>query len=937
LTTADIEVNTCPMRLQGRESECARIDELLSAARAGRSGTLALRGEPGVGKTALIQYALESADGMGVLRARGLEAESELAFSGLAELLDPVLDRLKKVALAPATALRGALGLGPTVVADRFIVFVAVLGLLATVAEEQALLAVIDDWHWFDEASQAAIVFVARRLDREGIAVLLAESDTAAVVEPPGERLGLRGLGSDACLAILQEHARLPVARSVAEQLCAATGGNPLALREIASQLTASQLTGEEPLGEHLPAAVQVESSFLARVKRLPAQTQRALLVAAASFGATSTIVEACRLLLIADDALDPAEEAGLITRRESRTVFSHPLLRSAVYNSASESGRAPVHAALAEAMRLQLPDTADEAAPALERRAWQLAAAASGPDESVAEVVERAAQAARGRGAFGAAAGGYERAARLTVGRERRARRLVEAAECAQLAGMADPSRELLSMALASTGERQLVGRIHHLRGQVELLQGRFVFACDLLEAEGRRVASWDEARAALMLAEAALAAGTLGQLGRAVLLARDAQALGERSGGAAALAGDLIHAGLLVATGHADEGEKFALRHRGALGEGPVPIVIQVMPQVFIALERYDEAATLLDTLVDSARALSAPSLLVPALSIRADVGYRTGDWVAARVDAAEGLRLARETNGNVLYALNYAGQIESGLGLERSCREHLGEMIAVAEGAGLESVLSYGHTFLGRLALGLGQVDEAARELETASRLMEKHGMREPNWVQETPDLVEAYVRSGRDATAVVRAFVARAEETRRPWTLATAARCRGLVADASTFADAFEEALVLHEATPSPFERARTELCYGERLRRARKRQRAREHLRSAFDTFDRLAARGWAARATAELAATGEQGRRGDRSDVHDLTPQELQLALLVSEGATNKEASAALFISPKTVEAHLHRIYVKLGLRSRTELAHRLAREMKELDSPYGK
>jgi DNA-binding CsgD family transcriptional regulator len=319
----------------------------------------------------------------------------------------------------------------------------------------------------------------------------------------------------------------------------------------------------------------------------------------------------------------------------------------------------------------------------------------------------------------------------------------------------------------------------------------------------------------------------------------------------------------------------------------------------------------------------------LLVPALSIRADIGYRTGDWVAARIDAAEGLRLSRETNGNVLFALNHAAQIESGLGLEGACREHLGEMIAIGEHLGIVAARSYGHAFLGRLALGLGHVDEAVRELEAAGRLIAQYGMREPNWTQDTPDLVEAYVRSGRvvDAETVVDAFTARSEETRSPWALATAARCRGLVADASTFREVFLEALYLHGSTPSPFERARTELCYGERLRRARRRREARDHLRDAYETFNRLGARGWAARAAAELAASGDDVRREDGNGVRELTPQELQLATLVVKGATNKEAAAALFISPKTVEAHLHRIYVKLGLRSRTELAHHLARE----------
>jgi predicted ATPase len=330
------------MRLQGRESERARIDHLLSAARAGRSGTLALRGEPGVGKTALVEYALESARGMSVLRAHGLEAEAQLAFSGLAELLGPVLDRLRKLALAQSAALRGALGLARPVAGDRFVIYVAVLSLLAAVADEGAVLAVVDDWHWLDEASQAALLFVVRRLDREGIAVLLATRDTgvAGARDAPFEELDVEGLRPDACLELLRKLVSAPVTEDVAEHLCTATSGNPLAIREIAGQLSAEQLAGEEPLGDHLPAAARVEASFIARIERLPSETQRALLVAAASFGATSTILEACRLLEIPDDAFDPAEEAGLIHRPDGATTFFHPLLRRRGPGSCSRGAR---------------------------------------------------------------------------------------------------------------------------------------------------------------------------------------------------------------------------------------------------------------------------------------------------------------------------------------------------------------------------------------------------------------------------------------------------------------------------------------------------------------------------------------------------------------------------------------------------------------------
>jgi DNA-binding CsgD family transcriptional regulator len=457
---------------------------------------------------------------------------------------------------------------------------------------------------------------------------------------------------------------------------------------------------------------------------------------------------------------------------------------------------------------------------------------------------------------------------------------------------------------------------------------QGEFAVASELLTDEAARIATVDSAQAALMLADAALGAATVGKFETAVKLARKAQALGKRAGGTAELASDMTYGGLLVATGEAKQGAPLVLRHAQLPeGQDPPPVVMQVLPTVLLVLEEYDKAQALLDWLTASARALSAPSLLIPALQLRSDLGYRTGAWLAAYADAAEGMRLARETDGNIMYGLAYLTQIEAARGLERDCREHAAELLELGSRFGVGAALSYTHAFLGRLALGLGLIDEAIAELEKATLLLESHHMREPNWVQEAPDLIEAYVRAGRiaEAAKVLSDLQDRAERTERVWALAAAARCRGLLADEESFEPEFEEALAWHHHTPTPFERARTELCLGERLRRARRPSEARIHLRSALEMFDRLDAAPWGARARSELGASGANVYPKSDKEVHSLTAQELQLALIVGRGATNKEASATLFISPKTVEAHLHHIYVKLKIRSRTELTRILA------------
>ena len=898
-----------------------------------------LRGEPGIGKTALLRYAKEQASGMTVLEARGLEGEAQLAFSGLADLFRLARDQLESIPPVQSTALAGALGLGPSAAGDRFVVCAATLSLLAAAAEHKPVLAVVDDAHWLDEASREALLFAARRLEAERAALLMTslglESEPGAPAPAGFEELALSGLDRRAATRLLGERVPHPIGRQVIDRLVEVTGGNPLALCELVPTLSEAQLVGEAELGDPLPSAAGVERAFLRRVERLGADTRQGLLVVAVSSGITSTITAACELLGLSPTSLEPAEEEGIVRTEDGRTLFTHPLLRAAVHNSATINARARAHTALADGLTSDIEHEADRthdrlSLPAAEHRAWHLAAAARGPDESIAAALEDAAASARARGGYAASATALDRAAKLSPGREDRVRRLVAAARAWQLAGHAGPALELLPDALALTNDDRQRAAIQHLRAHVQMAQGQFAAAYELLESEAVRIAPVDQAQAALMLADAAVGASTVGEIETAVRLGREAQTIGKRAGGTAELASDMIFGALLVAFGEPEQGTPLVLRQaRLPEGQDPPPLVLQIMPTVLVVLEKYEKARVFLDRLTDGARALSAPSLLVPALQLRSDLGYRTGDWLAAYADAAEGLRLARETNGNVPHALAYLAQIEAARGLDQDCREHAAELLELASRFNIGAGLTYAHAFLGRLALGLGLVDEAIAELEEATRLIQRHQMREPNWVQEAPDLIEAYVRADRTAEAgkALADLEEKAKRAERVWGLAAAARCRGLLADEDSFESEFAEALAWHDRTPTPFERARTELCFGERLRRARRPSESRLHLRSALETFDRLDAAPWTARASSELAATGESVARRSQNGVHGLTPRELQLALIVGRGATNQEASGALFVSPKTVEAHLHRIYVKLRIRSRTELARLLALE----------
>jgi DNA-binding CsgD family transcriptional regulator len=922
--------------LVGREIECARLDGLLADTRVGSSGVLVLRGEAGIGKTALCEYAAERADGMTVLAVRGIETESELAFSGLADLLRPVVERLDELPPPQAAALAGALAIAPPVSGDRFATCVATLSLLSLAAEEKPLLAIVDEVQWLDSSSAEAVLFAARRLDAEGIALLLAVRDgyTTAVDRAEFHELRLTGLDDADARALLGSTIEGPVAAEVADQILAIAAGNPLALVEVPSLLTPDQLAGSAPLDGDFPAAAAVEHAFLRQVEVLPDRTRQALLVAAASdSGNPDEILAAMSALGLEAQALEPAERAGVVSIDDAGLRFRHPLLRSGVYRSASSVARRTAHEALARAA-----DT-DRL---LDRRAWHLASAAQAQDEQAAEALAEAGLQARLRGGHAEAAGALERAALLGHDGARRAERLREAAGDAWLAGRAEKARELLEAGLDASDDLLSRARIQHLRGVLEMWHGSPTAGRELLCEEAARIEGTDPARAGRMLTDATWACFMAAEITTGLETAERACAVARSVGGptetlakaalgiALALGGEPQRALLLFSDylAHLDEAESSLHGPRLLRPDG----------QVLTWFEQYDRAWAVLTHHADSARAQSALGALPYTLAALSDLDFRTGNWVTAYAGAAEAVRIADETDqaATLAFSLSCLARVEAAQGREDDCRSHVVRALEIAD-PGVGAVVAFSGSALGLLELGLGRADEAIGHLEKLAGQVAEHGLGDPGVIQWAPDLIEAYARAGRedDANRTLEEFEAAAWKTERAWALAAAARCRGLLAGDGGFDGHFKRALELHGKLPTPFERARTELCLGERLRRARRRVEARQPLRCSLEAFDRLGAAPWAERARVELAASGETARQRHPYAAQELTPQELQVALLVARGATNKEAGAALFLSPKTIETHLGRVYRKLNVRSRTELAHLLSGDS-DLVAPSG-
>jgi DNA-binding CsgD family transcriptional regulator len=898
--------------LRGRDDERAVLVGLLEEARAGQSGVLVLRGEAGVGKTALLEHAVESASGLMVVRAVGVESEMELTYAALHQLCASLLDRVDRIPDPQRDALETAFGLREGPFPDRFLVGLATLGLLSEAAQDHGLVCVIDDAQWLDRASAQVLAFVARRLVAESVVLLAATREAAGkygrLAELVVERLGdadARALLASAIPGRLDER--------VADQLLVEARGNPLALLELPRGLSPAQLAGGFGLPGALSLSGKIEESFVIRLEALPEDTQLLLLVAAAEpTGDPALLWRAAERLGIADAVLYPAESARLL-EVDGRVRFRHPLVRSAVYRAATPHRRRRVRRALGEATDAQVdPD----------RRAWHLAEAASGPDEVVAAELERAAGRAQARGGLAAAAAFLERAATLTAEPSRRAQRALAAAQTEYEAGALEDALALLGTAEAGAADDAQRARVQLLRAQIAFASRRGSDAPPLLLNAARELKAIDPnlARATYLEAlSAAMFAGRLARGGGVVEVSE--AALAGPPPPAAPRPSDLLLQGLAVrfTKGYA-AGAPILKEALDAFGRDTVLPPEEARWLWFaswIALHLWDdEAWTVLSTRhLDLVREVGALTALPFVLTNRSSVYAFFGDLGEAAAYEEE-LRAATEATG--IATVPYGALSLAALrGREAELSELIRTTVSDAQTRGEGLALTITEFLSGTLYLGLGSYDAAL----AAAGGAECHHEEGPA-IWALSELIEAAVRSGQPhlAGGALERLVETTGAAGTDWALGIEARCRAVLNDGDEADILYREAIERLGRTRLRVDVARAHLVYGEWLRRERRRLDAREQLRTAFEMFNAMGIKAFAERAERELLATGERVRKRRVETRGELTTQEAQVARLARDGLSNAEIGARLFISQHTVAYHLRKIFNKLGITSRGEL-----------------
>jgi DNA-binding CsgD family transcriptional regulator len=917
--------------LFGRDAERALIGALLDAARDSRSGALALRGEAGVGKTVLLEDARERAADMHVLGARGVESESELPFAALHQLLRPALRHLDRLPGPQAAALRSALGLADGAGQERFLIYSACLSLLSELADERPVLCVVDDAHWLDSGSSDALQFVARRLDAEGVVLLFGarEGDVRRFEAPDVPSHTVGGLDAAAAAELLA-HAAAAAAPQVRERLLEQTHGNALALVELPAALSAAQLAGDEPLPEALPMTARLERVFHARVARLPAPTRLALLVAAADDSENAAVVERAVAALSAGAlALSAAEDAGLLTIDGARLAFRHPLVRSAVYGAATSTERRAVHSALAAAL-----EGDEEHA---DRRAWHLASSALEPDEGIVRALDEAAVRAMERGGHAAAAKALERAAALSDDRAARAGRLAKAAALTSLIGRDAQAIVLARQALPLTEDPRVRAQCAVVVGLATLRCGRPRDVIPELVAAAAEVAPVDAARAAELLMQATSCAWLSGDRSSVQEIARlAAGVVPPTADDTSTFFANAIRGLAALMTGdHAEAARRLgAAIAYGALTDQPRHALLANLAAIWLGDD--EAAAALIGRSIRIARARGEIGSLADALSARAAQLTLAQRLDEAALAAHEAAALARELSAeNVLLLPQAVLAIVAAIRGDHEASVGYGEhVLAVATAKGLPN-----RSALATYALAIDDVNRG-RWAEALGRFdaMAEQGSGDTDPVMAAlmlPDKVEAAVRAGRPDVAreALARYEAWATHSGARFAAPRVAGCRALLAEGDEATAHFEAMLALADDA-RPIDLARMRMHYGEHLRRERRRTAAREQFRAALGTFEANHCEPLAERARGELRATGESARRRDPSTIDQLTPQELQIARFVAQGLSNKEVAAQLFLSPRTVDAHLRKVFTKLGLTKRTQLALQPLGEPEEMREP---
>ncbi|MEA2229593.1 MAG: hypothetical protein QOF04_3223 [Solirubrobacteraceae bacterium] len=899
--------------LLGRRSETATLDQLLEAVRAGESRALAIRGDPGVGKTALLEYVVEHAMGCRVARAAGVQAEMELAFAGLHQLCAPMLDRLERLPGPQRDALGAAFGLSAGPAPDRFLVGLAVLSLLAEVAEERPLVCLIDDAQWLDRASAQALAFVARRLLAESVGVIFAVRTGAEERDAPGlPELVVEGLREGDARTLLASVIQVPLDEEVRDRIVAESRGNPLALLELPLGLAAEEAPGGFAHPAARPLASHIEQSFRRRLEVLPAETQQLLLVAAAEpVGEPAMLWRAAGRLGVGAEAATPASEAGLL-EVGARVRFRHPLVRSGVYRAASVQDRQRAHRVLAEATD---PDVDPD------RRAWHRAHATSGFDEDVARELERSADRAQARGGLAAAAAFLQRATELTPEPAARAHRALAAAQAAHEAGASDAALGLLATAQAGPRDELQGARVDLLRAQIAFAARRGRDAPPLLFESGKRLEPLDVALARETYLDALWAAIIVGRMadgGGVLEVAEAARAVPPPEPPRAA---DLLRDGLavLITEGLGAAAPKLkravsAFRRDDISREERLRRVWLASHVARLVWDDEGWEALCTDHL-QMARDAGALSLLHVALNQRMGVQGLTGE-LAAAASLFDEVEAVGEATGSRLApygALALAAWRGREADFSHLVESRMPDLVARGEGAGL-GVIPWASALLYN---GLGRYEEArlAAQQDGAYELLFSA------WA--LVELIEAAVRSGEPELAAD-AFSQLSETTGAAgtdWALGIEARSRALLSDDEDAERLYREAIERLGRTRIRPELARTHLLYGEWLRRRKQRLDAREQLRTADQMLAAMGMDAFAQRAARELLASGETARKRSIESLDQLTAREAQIARLARDGLSNPEIGARLFISPRTVEYHLHKVYGKLDISSRNELA----------------
>jgi len=891
-----------------------------------------LVGEAGMGKTALLTRMVGVASRSTATRVvwlRGEESETVLPFAAAADLLLPLRRRFACLPEGQRRALEACLALSGDEPCGPLTVCTGALSVLAAAADQNPLVILVDDFQWIDPESQRILLFMARRVSDEPIAMIIAARDG------PGSRvmkggmpvIRLTGLSYDDCAELARQQ-HVPIAPDNLRSLVERTGGNPLAVLE---NLSSPADFGGFPGDGQLVLHSSLSRAWSQVLRQLPAATQRALFVVAASHGngpaGLEGVLGAVGLSL---RSLQPAERRELICTVDGGVRLCNPLLRSVVLDRTPLADRVQVYQALARASEGG-------------SRAWYLAAAAMGPDEAVAGALVEAAEDARRRSGYDASARAWRRAADLSAASHGCVSRLMHAANDAFLAGDSHSAVTWCEEALRNCRDPLLAADIKLTLGHARTWMGEPHRGYDDLVEAAAAVRPLDAARAAGLLAEATVPAAMAGHVG----LMLDAATRSESAWREAGLSPD---SGAVPAKALAMVAEAFVLAGSLARGERLLDLAEKVLPsadpvgqqqgiaflaQSLIWLERYGQARGHLNAVIDTARHMGAPAILAVALATRSELGWWRGQWATAYADAAESLQWAEETvqTSSIGYSLAQLARIDAARGDHGLCAERVDRAHREVELRGVGCLAVYNAATLGLCALGNGDVRTAIDHLERAWLIARTEGLDNPNVVPFAGDLAEALARAGESARAgeILAWLSERAEATGLKYPLAAAARGYALINEDPDVARGwFTEALSACEGQLMPFERGRTLLCQGESLRRARQPGAARDPLRRALVIFRSLGAQPWISRNVTELTAAGVREPAGDQARgggtrLDLLTPQELQIARTVGRGLNNAEAAAALFVSRKTVEAHLTRAYRKLGVRSRTELTRLLA------------